>query len=264
MRAGIPYLDVSAEIEAVADTLERYDDLARKAGLVVIPAMAFFGGLGDLLATAATRGWTAVDEIVIAYGLSSWNPTTGTLNAGQVSKGRRNGSRIVYSGGRLELRTDNAPTAEWEFPSPVGRQQVMAQFTMADSATIPRHIATPEIRSFMTIAAVKDVTASEPSPPVPIDETRRSGQTFLLDVLAKSGTTERRGVATGRDIYAISAPLVVEATKRVLQGLVTRTGTLTAGQAFDAVDFLHALPLDHISLPEKVQAPSEAAGRRVT
>lgn len=264
LRAGIPYLDVAAEIEAVADTLERYDDLARKAGLVVIPAMAFFGGLGDLLATAATQGWTAVDEIVIAYGLSSWNPTMGTLNAGQVSRGRRDGRRIVYSGGRLELRTDSAPTTDWEFPLPLGRQQVIAQFTMADSVTIPRHIATPEIRSFMTMAAVKDVTDPNPSPPVPCDETRRSGQTFVLDVLAKSGTTERRGVATGRDIYAISAPLVVEATKRVLQGLVTRTGTLTAGQAFDAVDFLHALPLDHISLLEKVQAPSEAAGGRVT
>lgn len=47
----------------------------------------------------------------------------------------------------------------------------------------------------------------------------------------------------------VSAPLVVEATERVLGGLVGRTGALSAGQAFDAEDFLRSLPLDHLSLP---------------
>jgi hypothetical protein len=44
---------------------------------------------------------------------------------------------------------------------------------------------------------------------------------------------------------------VVEATERALGGLVERTGTLTAGQAFDARDFLRSLPLDHVCLPFK-------------
>jgi hypothetical protein len=249
LRAGIPYLDVAAEIEAVADTFAHYDERARDARIVVVPAMAFYGGLGDLLATAAAPGWTSADEVTIAYGLSSWRPTQGTLASGKVSRQRREGRRIAYRNGRLELRTDNAPIDEWRFPAPLGTQKVQTEFTMADCVTIPRHLATPAMRSYMTITAANDVSDPDPSRPVAVDESGRSSQTFLVDVVVRSGTTERRAVAGGRDIYAFSAPLVVEATERVLGGLVERTGALTAGQAFDARDFLRSLPLDHVSLP---------------
>ena len=148
----------------------------------------------------------------------------------------------------MELRTDDAPIVEWQFPAPIGTQKVVAEFTMADSVTIPRHLATPAIRSYMTMTAVNDLTDPDPSPPTAVDDRGRSAQTFLIDVVARSGATERRSVASGRDIYAISAPLVVEATERVLSGLVQRTGALTAGEAFDAEDFLRSLPLDHLSV----------------
>jgi saccharopine dehydrogenase-like NADP-dependent oxidoreductase len=196
LRAGIPYLDVAAEIEAVADTLAHYDDRAREAGIVIVPAMAFYGGLGDLLATAATRGWTSADEINIAYGLSSWQPTPGTRASGQVSRRRRQGRRIVYTNGHMELRTDDAPIVEWQFPAPIGTRKVVAEFTMADSVTIPRHLVTPEIRSYMTITAVNDVTDPDPSPPIAVDENRRSAQTFLVDgdrgPIRSHPTTSRR------------------------------------------------------------------------
>ena len=248
LRARIPYLDVAAEIEAVADTFAHYDDRARDAGVVIVPAMAFYGGLGDLLATAAMQGWSSADEITIAYALDSWKPTLGTRAAGQVSRRRRQGRRIVYTNGRMELRTDEAPIVDWDFPAPTGTQKVLAEFTMADSVTIPRHLVTPEIRTYMTMTAVDDVTDPDLPPPTPADESGRSPQTFLVDVVARSGTEERRALAGGRDIYAISAPLVVEGAERILDGLVTPTGALTAGQAFDAPAFLAALPLDHLSL----------------
>src|SRR6202022_819966 len=97
LRAKIPYLDVAAEIEANADTFEQYADRSRKAGIVIVPAMAFYGGLGDLLATAAMGEWKAADEICIAYALSSWKPTLGTRATTQVSRQRRGGLRIVFS-----------------------------------------------------------------------------------------------------------------------------------------------------------------------
>ena len=59
LRAGIPYVDVAAEIEANVDTFAHFTDRTRAAGAVVVPAMAFYGGLGDLLATAAMGDWTA-------------------------------------------------------------------------------------------------------------------------------------------------------------------------------------------------------------
>lgn len=91
LRAGIAYVDVAAEIEANADTFAHFADRARAAGAVVVPAMAFFGGLGDLLATAAMGDWATADEAHIAYGLSSWHPTEGTRAAGEGLGERRDG-----------------------------------------------------------------------------------------------------------------------------------------------------------------------------
>jgi len=241
LRAGVPYLDVAAEIEANVDTFARYDGPARSAGVVVVPAMAFFGGLGDLLATAALGDWVATDEITIAYALDSWRPTDGTRASGQVSRQRREGRRVVYTAGRLTYTGDPAPAPEeWDFPPPIGRQPVVPEFTMADSVTIPRHVSVPEIQTYMSLAAVADVT----DPDLPALPGGPSSQTFLVDVVARNGAEERRAVAAGRDIYAISAPLVVEAAERVLSGEVDAVGALTAAQAFPAEDFLEALPME--------------------
>jgi hypothetical protein len=76
---------VAAEIEANIDTFAGFAERARAADTVVVPAMAFFGGFGDLLATTAMGDWTSADEVHVAYGLSSWHPTAGTVAAGKVS-----------------------------------------------------------------------------------------------------------------------------------------------------------------------------------
>ena len=244
LRSKIPYLDVAAEIEANLDTLANYAERAREAGIIILPAMAFFGGLGDLLATAAVGDWPTVDEISIAYGLSSWRPTNGTRAAGQISRQRRNGRRIVFSNGRLEYRDDQAPVGEWTFPEPFGRQSVATEFTMADAVTIPHHIPVPNLNSYMTTSAVGDLIDPATEPPSAVDDSGRSAQTFVVDVVARSNDETRRLSASGRDIYAVSAPLVVEALERILDGPARPPGVFTAGQIFEAENFLQSLAPD--------------------
>ncbi|MEW2137950.1 saccharopine dehydrogenase NADP-binding domain-containing protein [Streptomyces sp. NPDC005409] len=244
LRAGIPYVDVAAEIEANLDTLTQFAERARAADTVVIPAMAFFGGLGDLLVTAAMGDWTAADEVHVAYGLNSWHPTAGTRDAGTVSRERRDGRRVRYSRGRLEYVTDAAPTLKWPFPEPMGTRAVIGEFTMADVVTVPSHLSVPEVVSYMTVEAAGDLAAAQTPAPTAVDAQGRSAQTFLVDVVVRSGGEERRAVASGRDIYAVSAPLAVEAVHRVLTGRTKAVGALSAGAAFDAADFLRALSAD--------------------
>ena len=249
LRAGIPYVDVAAEIEANADTFEQYAERARAAGVSVVPAMAFFGGLGDLLATAAMGGgegvgeeWDAADEAHVAYGLSSWHPTAGTRAAGAVSRERRAGRRVRFTGGRLDYYTDDAelPSLAWSFPEPTGTRKVFGDFTMADVITIPSHLRVQEVREYMSVEAAEDLAAPDTAP-VAVDERGRSAQTFVVDVVLRAGDERRRAVARGQDIYAVSAPLAVEAVERILTGRVRTSGVASAGAAFDAADFLRAL-----------------------
>jgi len=257
MRARIPCLDVTAEVEAVRDAFG-YDERARAAGVTVVPAMAFYGGLGNLLASAAMGDWTAADGIDLAYALSSWKPTLGTRASTQVSRQRRGGHRIAYAGGRIETRTDKPPVLQWTFPSPFGTQTVVGEFTTAESVTIPRHLDTPELRTLMTLAPLGDLADPDLSPPPATDASGRSDQTFLVEVRVRKGQEERRAVARGRDIYAITAPLVVEAARRVLGGVdgASPAGVFAAGQIFRAADFLGALSPDPLTveLPAPVVA----------
>ncbi|MEH1058025.1 saccharopine dehydrogenase NADP-binding domain-containing protein [Micromonospora sp. CPCC 206171] len=249
LRAGVPYVDVAAEIEANLDTFTHFTDRARAAGVAVVPAMAFFGGLGDLLVTAAMGDWVAADEAHVAYGLSSWHPTAGTLDSGTVSRERRAGQRVRYTGGRLEYYVDESdlPSLEWDFPAPMGRRRILGGFTMADVVTVPSHLSIPEVRTYMSADAARDLAAPGAPAPTAVDEFGQSAQTFTVDVIVRSGDTQRRVVASGQDIYAISAPLAVEAVYRLLDGRTRTSGVASAGEIFDAPDFLRALSA-HLSL----------------
>lgn len=247
LRAGIPYLDVAAELEANLDTFAQYAERAREAEAVVVPAMAFFGGLGDLLVTAAMGDWTRADEAHIAYGLSNWHPTEGTRRSGAVSRERRGAHRLRYSAGAWERRTDTAPTVRWDFPEPMGPRQVLTEFTMADVVTVTDHLDIRDVHTHMAADAARDIASPETPAPTAADGSGRSDQTFLVDVIVRSGGEERRLTAEGRDIYAVTAPLVVEALDRVLTGRVRAVGAASAGRIFDAPDFLAALA-PHITL----------------
>lgn len=203
--------------------------------------MAFFGGLGDLLVTHAMGDWTAADEAHIAYGLSSWHPTPGTRTAGEVSHDRRGGQRVRFTNGVLEYHTDGPTQEDWDFPAPLGRRTVIKGFTMADVVTVPSHLQIPKVSTSMATEAAQDLADASTPAPTASDADGRSDQTFVVDAIVTADDAVRRVTATGRDIYAVTAPLAVEAVERILSGRTRTVGAVTAGALFDAADFLQAL-----------------------
>lgn len=121
---------------------------------------------------------------------------------------------------------------------------------MADSATIPTHIDVPEIETYMSIEAVDDLHADDPSGPVPVDASGRSAQTFHVEVIAHAGGVARRATASGRDIYAVTAPLAVEAAARILAGQ-SGAGVASAGARFEPRSFLGSLTPEHLSFTDE-------------
>jgi len=238
IRSGIHYLDVAAEQGAVLNVFERFADFSRSASVVIAPAMAFYGGLGDLMATTAMGEWDCADEICIAVALDSWKPTLGTRLTGQRNAGRR----FIFSNNKLE-RAD-PPGRSWIFPAPFGEQDVVP-LSLAETITISHHLRTPEIRVFMNLAPIADLRNPDTPVPTAADQSGRSSQIFLMDVIVRKGRVARRIVARGRDIYAVSAPIVVEATQRAVNNLGKKCGVVAAGEAFDAQEFLNALSPEH-------------------
>ena len=152
-----------------------------------------------------------------------------------------NVSATPVAGWSITPTSRDLPTLEWDFPAPMGPRTVLGEFTMADVVTVPSHLSIPEVRTYMTTDAAKDLAAPDTPAPTAVDERGRSAQTFIVDVIVRSGDTQRRVAASGQDIYAISAPLAVEAVHRILGGQTRTSGVASAGEIFDAPDFLRAL-----------------------
>jgi hypothetical protein len=65
-------------------------------------------------------------------------------------------------------------------------------------------------------------------------------------MVRKNGKT-RRATAQGRDIYAVTAPLVVEAMERILAEPQHEGGVFAPGEIFDAKSFLASLSPAHLT-----------------
>ena len=245
LRARIHYADVCAEQRAALDVFERFADSARAAGVTVVPAMAFYGGLTDLLATAALGDWPDADAIEIAVALDSWHPTEGTRRTGE----RNHYRRMVIADGKLEPLADPPPSRTWTFPAPFGIQEVVA-LPLAEIVTISQHVRSAEVHSYMNLAPLRDLRDPHTPAPVPADAYGRSPQIFAVDARVRRNGRTRRVVVHGRDIYAVTAPLVVEAMRRIVDGRSKATGVVAAGAAFDARDFLQSLPVLQLAFPD--------------
>lgn len=253
LRARIHYLDVAAEQAAVLDTFENHSDGAREAGVVLLPAMAFYGGLADLLATAAMGDWTSADEARIAVALDSWLPTKGTRLTGE----RNTVPRVVVSKGALAPLANPPQTRSWEFSAPFGTQDVVA-LPLSEIISLSRHLQIPEIHAYMNLNPLRDLRDPGTPAPTASDDSGRSSQLFLVDVKVRKGGQWRRAKASGRDIYAISAPLIVEAAVRIAEHPAKLRGAFAPGQIFDAHDFLQALGPEQLTIGFSSGSAAEA------
>ena len=240
LRTSIHYVDVTAEQVSARATFEAFDEPARTAGVVVIPAMGFYGGFADLLVTTAMGDWDAADEIKIGIALDSWHPTQGTRITGE----RNTAQRMVVAGGLLVPLPQPAAETDWDFPEPFARQAVI-ELPFSETIVIARHLRTSGLHTYLTQNALRDVRDPTTPPPKPVDETGRSTQRFLVEAVVQRGDGTRRISAQGRDIYAFTAPLVCEAVQRIIDAKVRDTGAQAPGAIFDARDFLSALAQHH-------------------
>lgn len=236
LRSGVHYLDISAEQLSTQTILNKYDDMAREADLLFLPAMGFYGGFGDLLATAAMNGWDFADEIRIIIALDSWHPTQGTRLTGRLNTTQR---QIIVDG-NLSPLPQPASEIFWDFSQPFGHQDVI-ELPFSEVILIARHLKTTQLHSYLNRAPLRDLR--DPATPLPkaVDGSGRSAQIFMVDVVVEKDSCVRRITAQGQDIYAFTAPFVCEAVARIVKGEVQDRGAQAPGAVFDAQDYLRTL-----------------------
>lgn len=235
LRAGCHYIDVTAEQGSAQASFAELDAPARAAGRVVIPAAAFYGGLADLLATALASDGD-VDEITVAIALDRWWPTAGTRRTGE----RNNLQRLVVANGHLVPLVPSAEVPDWVFSGPLGRQ-AMIELPFSEVITLAHHLKVGRIRSLLNRSALRDLRDAATPPPTAADESGRSAQRFELEVRVLQNGIIKTAGARGQDIYAVTAPIVVEAALRLLAPGYRRSGALALAEAVDPIALLGAL-----------------------
>lgn len=234
--AGADYLDVTAEQPAAQALYREVDGAARDAGVAVVPAMAFYGGLSDLLAAAVLGDAHEADEIDVAFGLDHWWPTAGTRATGA----RNTAPRVVVRRGELVPFDGSAALTSWTFGEPLGKQEVVAM-PFSDVVTITRHLRVGDLSSYLSSGSLAEIRDPGTEAPAPVDGAGRSAQRFVVEVAVRRGGTTERASVSGRDIYAVSAPIVVEGALRLRAGEGRTAGAVAPGEVFDAPSVLDAL-----------------------
>ncbi len=231
-----------------------FDGPARAAGVSIMSGVGFYGGLGDILTTAVAGEWKGADAVSIGFALDGWKPTPGTRNVLL----RMGGRRTVFHGGKCLQLVEPPEFAEREFSGAVGKIPVMVDYPGPEGTLIASHFKVQDVTNYMAVAALKDLRDPATMGPLAADETGRSAQKFHIEVEVKKGNALRRGWVSGQDIYAITAPIVVEALERVIaDGKLV--GAPSPGWAFDAVDFLKCLKTSSIDVQVSIGAPADAA-----
>jgi hypothetical protein len=129
---------------------------------------------------------------------------------------------------------------DWAFAAPLG-QQAMVELPFSEIVTLAHHLKAGEIRSLLNRRALEDIRDASTPVPAASDDIGRSAQRFELVVsLVQEGITRTAG-ARGQDIYAVTAPIVIEAALRLLEPSYRRSGALALAEAVDPVATLRAL-----------------------
>lgn len=241
LRLKIHYLDMSAEQQSVLAIYDKFDKEAFDKNVVVLSAMGFFGGLADLLATTIIDRLANAKTVDIFVALDSWMPTLGTRRTGE----RNNSEKLIFSNKKLKPFQNKSEHQIWEFEQPFGSLKVQ-HFPLSEIITLSKHLDVEQINSYINLAPIRDIHDHETPPPTAIDENGRSSQIFLMEVIVDNGKENRRISASGIDIYAITAPIIVEALIRIDEGLIKKSGVVSAGEVFDTNDFLNSLQPDYL------------------
>ncbi|MFI5954661.1 saccharopine dehydrogenase NADP-binding domain-containing protein [Cryptosporangium sp. NPDC051539] len=236
---GTHYVDHAVEIHHVKHLFDAYGTAAERAGVLVCPGLSFYGGFGDLLASAATGGATVVQKVTVGYAVSGWRMTTGARHTADQLINEV--ERITFAGGAQRIGPQPMYTTSFAFPPPLGDREMIGPFPTGDAVTIPRHVPTRDVEVLLTAStfAEPQVFTSEH-----VDAAERAQTAFTVAVDVRTAEGTRSAHLTGHDIWWAGAVASVEAALDLaLDGKApgASSGVHSPAEAYPAGPFLRRL-----------------------
>ncbi len=265
IEAGVHYADTTGEAPFMLRIHERYDSSARRAGVAVVPAAAYEVALADCAASLLADEMPA-DEVEVLYALENLRTSVGTMRS---ALGVTMQGGLAYRNGRWmperfarDLRLIPIPM--------LGRRMTAVTFPSGELATIPLHVKTPAVKTFMAVPSVAAPAIMSLAPVLaplarqfePMIEKRlsrrRSGPgeehrqetTYTISVRVRRGARRAQAVVTGRDIYGITAWIQAYTAARLLE-YKGPGGVLAPAQVLDPDRFFRELRSQRVVLHER-------------
>jgi len=234
---------------------------------------------GDMLASLTARGMGELDEIALSYAWRDFQPSHGTARSALEVL---SGEDVEWSNLKWQPASGGLGRGSFEFPEPIGRQR-MIRYPSGEQITVPRHVATRNVRTTMNATAFAPPGMAAgvqllgrplglalrtplkrllyagisrlPEGPSP---QRRASMRFMIVCEARRGEEESRGTISGRDIYGLTAAAVSRGGMAVAERGFSASGALAPSQAFDPEEFLGAL--EGFELRWQMDRPRQAVG----
>lgn len=224
VEGGCHYVDHALEQHHTQWMFDTLQEPARRAGIAMITAMSFYGGLGDLLAGAVAAGMSGIERLTVAYAVTGWRLTTAARRTAELLFADTR--RITHTDGAQHLGYVEPRNVVFPFPPPIGPRTMIAPIPSSDVVTIPRHVTARMVEAQLTANTFEEpgMFASDD-----LDAAARSESDFTVAVQAITAEGGRAGQATGHDLWRLSALASVEAAIRLAGGTTQAESTAPTG-----------------------------------
>ncbi len=255
---GTHYLDTTGEQPFMRLAWDKYDRPATEAGVAVIPAMGFDYVPGDMIASLTATGMGRLDTLRLAY-RAKMQPTRGTmLSALEMIRG----GDVEWRDDRLQPAPQSVPRGSFDFGAPLGELK-MTRYPAGEHVTVPRHIDTRRVETMLSADSFAPGPAAAVLPaffrgaglamrtplrgltaklisrlPEGASPEQRDESSFTIVCEAVAGGRVSRGMISGRDVYGLTAALIVRGATLAAAGEIGASGALAPSQAFDPRSFL--------------------------
>jgi short subunit dehydrogenase-like uncharacterized protein len=247
IEARTHYLDSSGEQAFAWHVYERFDERAAERGVALLTSFGFDYVPGDLAARLAADGLEPVDDVSVAYAVSSIAASRGTRRTIARVLGQR---LVAYEEGRLAPSRIGATQRSFRFPW--GESRAL-EWGGTEPLTVPRHTRVGTVRSYVRAPRVAAPLARLARVAAPFarmagavgtagpSDRGRARTRFAVVAEARGAQGGRRVTLSGTDVYGLTALLLARGAQSLASGAARGVGALAPAEAFDPRAFVPKL-----------------------